>query len=69
MVLLGAAAGLGLGLYAARSVDTLLYNTKSTEPALLALPWAVVALSSAAAALPALRRALRLDPLTTLRAE
>lgn len=69
MVLAGAAAGLGLGLAAARYVESLLYQVKPTEWGILALPAAAILAASLAAALPAVIRAIRIDPGKMLRTE
>jgi putative ABC transport system permease protein len=68
-----AAVGIGLGLVLAlvlaRYTATLLYQVRATDPATYAAVAAVLALvAAAAAALPA-RRASRVDPALTLRAE
>jgi len=69
MVITGAVAGLVLGILAARYTTTLLYQVKATDPGMLALPWLAILLVAFVAALPAVIRAVRLDPVTTLRAE
>ncbi|WP_321477667.1 ABC transporter permease [uncultured Paludibaculum sp.] len=69
MVLAGSAAGIVLGLVAARSIQSLLYGVKATDPAMLVLPWVVIVGTALAAALPAVVRAVRINPVTSLRAE
>jgi predicted permease len=69
MILTGAAAGLLLGIGAARYVQSLLYGVKATEPAMLAIPIATIVAASLASAFPAVLRALRIDPVTMLRSE
>ena len=69
MVLLGAIAGLGLGLGSARYIQTLLYQVKATELSALALPALIILTAAMLAALPAVFRAVRIDPASMLRSE
>jgi predicted lysophospholipase L1 biosynthesis ABC-type transport system permease subunit len=69
MVLAGAVLGLAAGLASVQSVAALLYHVSGTDPAMLALPSLTVLASTALAAVPALVRALRIDPVAMLRAE
>jgi putative ABC transport system permease protein len=69
MVLAGAAAGLTLGLLSVRYIASLLYQVKPTGMTMLALPGAVILAAALLAALPAVFRAVRIDPAATLRAE
>jgi len=69
MVLIGAAAGLGLGLGAARWIDTLLYRVQPTDADMLALPALTILAVALLAAVPAVIRAVRIDPAKTLRAD
>lgn len=69
MVLVGAATGLALGLTAARYIASLLYQVKATDISMLALPALTILAAAMLAALPAVIRAVRIDPATTLRAE
>jgi predicted permease len=69
MVLTGSAAGLGLGLGAARWIDALLYQVKPTDMEMLALPALTILGVTLLAALPAVIRAVRIDPAKTLRAD
>ena len=69
MVLAGTVAGLALGIFAGRYIETLLYGVKTTDLQLLALPALIILGASLAAALPAVRRAVRIDPLAMLRSE
>jgi predicted permease len=69
MVVAGALAGVGLGIESARYIETLLYQVKATDPAMLALPSLTILASALLAALPAVIHAVRIDPVTTLRAE
>ncbi len=69
MVLLGAIAGLALGMASVRYIESLLYQVKPTDLAMLALPSLAILAAALLAALPAVIRAVRIDPATTLRAE
>ncbi len=69
MVLLGALAGLALGLSSVRYIESLLYQVKPTDPAMLTLPSLTILVAALLAALPAVIRAIRIDPATTLRSE
>jgi putative ABC transport system permease protein len=69
MVLAGALAGLALGVASARYIETLFYDVKATDPSMLALPALTLLAVALLAALPPVIRALRIDPVTMLRAE
>jgi putative ABC transport system permease protein len=69
MVLTGAVAGLTLGLLSMRYINTLLYGVKATDPRMLALPALTTLAATLLAALPAVIRALRIDPVAMLRSE
>jgi predicted permease len=69
MVLLGAFLGLAAGMASVRYIATLLYQVKSTEPEILGLPALTIAAAALLAAVPAVIRAVRVDPASTLRAE
>jgi predicted permease len=69
MVLAGAAGGVALGIALARSIETLLYQVKPGDPGMLALPVAAVLGAALAAAVPAVVRAIRIDPVESLRSE
>jgi predicted permease len=69
MVVIGSAAGIALGMGAARYVESLLYGVKASDAAMLGIPLATIAAAVALAAVPAVRRALRVDPVEMLRAE
>jgi predicted permease len=69
MVLVGAAAGLALGMASVRYIETLLYQVKATDLGVLALPSLTILAAALLAALPAVVRAVRVDPATILRAE
>ena len=69
MVLVGALAGLALGIASARYIESLLYQVKPTDMSMLALPSLTILAAALLAALPAVIRAVRIDPATTLRSE
>ena len=69
MVLTGALAGVALGLVSVNYVATLLYQVKATGFGALAIPSVAIVALASLAALPALIRAVRIDPVTTLRSE
>jgi len=69
MVLAGAAIGLALGLASARYVQTLLYEVKPTDPQMIAVPWLVLFSATLLATVPAAVRAIRTDPVASLRTE
>jgi ABC-type antimicrobial peptide transport system permease subunit len=69
MLLVGAFAGLAMGLASARYLGTLLYQVSPSDPAAMVFPSvAILAMALLAAAPPAVR-ALRTDPAALLRAE
>ena len=67
MVLSGALAGLALGFASVRYIETLLYQVKPTDPRMLALPALTILAAALLAALPAVIRAVRIDPAEMLR--
>jgi len=69
VVLIGALAGLALGLVSVRYIDALLYQVKATDAGILVLPSLTILVAMLLAALPAVIRAVRIDPAATLRAE
>jgi putative ABC transport system permease protein len=69
MVLVGAMAGIGLGLASARYIGSLLYQVKATDAAALALPALAIIVAALVAALPAVIHAIRIDPVKMLRAD
>ena len=68
-VLLGAVAGLGLGMVLVRYIEALFYQVKSTDLSMLAFPAVTLLMVAIVAALPPVIRAVRIDPATMLRAE
>jgi hypothetical protein len=69
MVLLGAAAGMALGMLSVRSIETSLYQVKPNGPAMLALPSFAIVAAAILAAGPAVIHAIRIDPVIMLRSE
>ena len=69
MVLVGAVAGIALGITAARYVETLLFQVKASNPTMLILPSLTIIGAALLAALPAVIRAVRIDPVQMLRSE
>jgi len=69
MMLAGGAAGIALGLAAARYIEPLLYHVHSGDPFMLALPALVMVAAAAGAAVPAVVHAVRIDPAAVLRAD
>jgi predicted permease len=68
-VLAGVLAGVTLGWGSARYIETLFYQVKASDAAMLALPSAVILVVAVLATAPAVLRALRVDPAEILRAE
>lgn len=69
MVLLGALAGLALGMASVRYIESLLYQVRPTDLSMLALPSLTIFVAALLAALPAVIRAVRIDPAKSLRVE
>jgi predicted permease len=69
MVLAGALAGVVLGMASVRYIEALLYQVKAGDPAMLALPSVTILAAALLAALPAVFRAVHIDPVAMLRAE
>ena len=69
MVLVGAVAGVALGMGSVRYVETLLFGVKGSDPAMIVVPTVVLLVAALLAALPAVVRAARIDPAIMLRAE
>jgi predicted permease len=69
MVLLGAAAGVGLGLLSVQYVESLFYQVKATDLEILALPSLAILVGALLAALRPVVQAVRVDPASMLRAE
>ena len=69
MVLLGAAFGLVLGTASVKYVNSLLYGVKATDLSALVIPTMILLAAACLAAIPAVLRAVRIDPAIMLRAE
>jgi putative ABC transport system permease protein len=69
IVLMGAVAGLGLGATSARFIESLFYQVGITDLPMLAFPSLALFAVAVLAALPAVIRAVRIDPVAMLRAE
>ncbi|WP_041585901.1 FtsX-like permease family protein [Terriglobus saanensis] len=69
MVLLGAMAGLALGVGASRYVATLLFGVKPTDLAVLLWPTVILLIAALLSSIPAVVRAARIDPAVMLKAE
>ena len=68
-VLVGAAVGWALGMASVRFVDSLLYEVRPTGAGALAVPAFTILATALLAALPAVVRAVRIDPAVVLREE
>jgi predicted lysophospholipase L1 biosynthesis ABC-type transport system permease subunit len=69
MVAVGVVAGVGLGLASARYMESLFFQVKASDASILAVPSAVILALAVVATVPAVLRALRIDPVEILRAE
>ena len=69
MVFAGAVAGFLLGMASLRSIESLLYQVKATDLEVLAIPSLAILAVALLAALPAVIHAVRIDPISVLRAE
>jgi putative ABC transport system permease protein len=69
MVLLGAAAGVGLGMISVRYIESLFYQVKATDLQMLALPALAILAGALLAALRPVIHAVRTDPSSMLRVE
>jgi predicted permease len=69
MVAAGAVAGLAIGMASVRSIEALLYQVKATDLGVLAIPSGAMIVVALIAALAPVMRAVRIDPVTILRAE
>ena len=69
MVLAGALAGLALAMGTVRYIESLFFQVKPTDLGVLALPSLTILAAALAAALPAVIRAVRIDPVQMLKAE
>jgi ABC-type antimicrobial peptide transport system permease subunit len=69
MVLVGAVAGVGLGMLSVRYVESLFYHVRATDLQMLALPALAILAGALLAALRPVIQAVRIDPASMLRAE
>jgi ABC-type antimicrobial peptide transport system permease subunit len=69
MISLGMGVGLALGIGMERYIAELLFGVKATDPLMLMRAAIAILCAAALAALPAVVRAIRIDPATLLRAE
>jgi predicted permease len=69
MVAVGAAAGLALGMLSARYIENLLFQVRANDWARLTLPSLTILAAAAVAAIPAVIRAVHVDPVKALRAD
>ncbi len=69
MVIVGAIAGLALGMVSARFLGSLLYQVKATDWTILAFPWLMIIVTALIAAAAPVFRAVRIDPVPLLRSE
>lgn len=69
VVLVGTVAGISAAEASAKYVQTLLYGMRAGTPSMLLLPELVLGFSAFLAAIPAVMRALRIDPVTMLRTD
>ncbi len=69
MVAAGGLAGVIFALACERYVETLLYGVRASDPAMLVFPAGVLLMAALLAVLPAVRRAVMIDPSIMLRAE
>jgi putative ABC transport system permease protein len=65
----GVFAGLVCGLAVTRYIQSLLYQVRATDIVMLALPCSIILAVACTAAVPALLRAIHVDPSTMLRAD
>lgn len=66
---IGTITGLTLGLVSTRYIDSLLYQVKASDPVQLTAPTLIILLAAIIAAVPAIARALYVNPADLLRAE
>lgn len=69
MLVLGSAVGLTAGLASESYVESLLYQVKTTDWAMVAIPAVMIVAAGLLAALPPVIAAVRIDPANVLRAE
>jgi predicted lysophospholipase L1 biosynthesis ABC-type transport system permease subunit len=69
MVAAGGLAGVLLGIVSVRYIASLFYQVKGGELGMLAVPAVAIVAAALVAAFPAVVRAVRIDPVTSLRSE
>jgi len=69
VLLMGSMTGLALGMISARFMEALFYQVKASDPAIMVLPAAILFAVALFAAIPAVIRAVRIDPASMLRVE
>src|SRR5580658_1063898 len=69
MVAVGAVAGVGMGMLSVRYVESLFYQVKATDLQMLALPSLAILAGALLAALRPVMQAVRIEPVSMLRAE
>ena len=69
MVLAGSIFGIVLGIASVRFIESLLFEVKAPGVGALALPAVTILAVALLAALPAIVRAVRIDPVAMLRSE
>lgn len=69
MIVLGGCAGVALGFGAARYVESLFYQVKATDADMIASPTCAILLTALVATMPAVLRALKVDPTEILRTQ
>jgi ABC-type antimicrobial peptide transport system permease subunit len=69
MVLLGAIVGIAVGSVLARYVQSLLYEVRPTDTGMLMAPCVTMLAAACLASLPAVVRAVRIDPVEMLRSD
>lgn len=69
MIVIGALAGVALGMACVHYLETLFYQVKATDPVMVAMPLLAILLAAMLATSPAVLHALRIDPAEILRAE
>jgi putative ABC transport system permease protein len=69
MVVIGAVVGLGLGVASERYIESLLYEVRATDLTMLLVPVLALLTVAVLASFPPAIRAVRTDPVTTIRVE
>ena len=69
VIAVGGIGGVAAGLASVRYIASLLYQVKATDASMLVIPSCLIVSAAFVAALPAMLRAVRIDPVSTLRSE